>query len=68
MVTYCKNDVLLTEKTYNKLTKDKEEYKFSDKSIELEHKIRDVIRRQTEHGFYLALRTKSTYSVYRNKV
>ena len=53
MVTYCKNDVLLTEKLYNKLTKDKEEYKFSDKSIELEHKIRDVIRRQTEHGFYL---------------
>ena len=53
MVTYCKKDVLLTEKLYNKLTKDKEEYKFSDKSIELEHKIRDVIRRQTEHGFYL---------------
>jgi len=53
MVTYCKNDVILTEKLYNKLTKDKEQYKFSDKSIELEHKIRDVIRKQTEYGFYL---------------
>ncbi len=53
MITYCKNDVLLTEKLYNKLTKDKEQYKFSDKSIELEHKIRDVIRKQTEYGFYL---------------
>lgn len=53
MVKYCKNDVILTEKLYRKLTKDKEEYKFSDKSIELEHKIRDIIRRQTEHGFYL---------------
>ena len=53
MVKYCQNDVMLTEKLYKKLTKDKEHYKFSDKSIELEHKIRDVIRKQTEYGFYL---------------
>ena len=52
MVTYCKNDVILTEKLYRKLTKDKEQYKFSDKSIELEHKIRDIVRRQTKYGFY----------------
>lgn len=53
MVTYCKRDVLLTEKLYKKLIADKNKLKCSDKSITLEHKIRDIIRRQTQHGFYL---------------
>jgi len=52
MLEYCVNDVEITHKTYEYLV-GTEKRDFSDKSIALEHKIRYVINKQQEHGFYL---------------
>ena len=51
MLEYCVRDVLLTEKVYNRLIV--EGLEFSDKSLELEHQIANVINKQKLHGFFL---------------
>ena len=50
-VEYCKRDVALTEKVYLHLLQEGED--FSDKSVELEHRIAYIVNQQTEDGFYL---------------
>ena len=54
MLEYCKNDVLLTEKVYDRLND--EGKGFSNKSIDLEHKIRAIIDQQEKNGFALDIR------------
>ena len=51
MLEYCKNDVELTAKLYEKLAE--ESKKFSSYSITLEHKIRAIIDQQENNGFAL---------------
>ena len=59
-VEYCKRDVALTEKVYLHLLREGED--FSDKSIELEHRIAYVVNQQTEAGFYL--NERKAHSLY----
>ena len=54
MLEYCKNDVLLTEKVYDRLND--EGKGFSNKSIDLEHKVRAIIDQQEKNGFALDIR------------
>tara|TARA_R110000822_G_scaffold26240_2_gene79111 strand:- start:1771 stop:3456 length:1686 start_codon:yes stop_codon:yes gene_type:complete len=50
MLTYCRNDVALTEKLYNFLKRKMVDY---TESIELEHKTATIIQKQHEKGFKL---------------
>jgi DNA polymerase I len=50
MLTYCRNDVALTEKLYNFLRKKMTDF---GESIELEHKTATIIQKQHELGFKL---------------
>ena len=52
MLEYCENDVHVTHKVYDFLM-NTERRDFSDKSIALEHKIRYVLNKQENKGFYL---------------
>ena len=54
MLSYCKNDVLLTEKVYAHLND--EGKNFSKKSIRMEHSIRAIIDQQEKNGFALDIR------------
>jgi len=54
MLEYCKNDVDLTEQVYKKLKQ--EGRNFSEKSINMEHKIRTIIDQQETNGFALDIR------------
>jgi len=54
MLEYCKNDVDLTEQVYKKLLQ--EGRKFSQESINMEHKIRAIIDQQETNGFALDIR------------
>lgn len=51
--TYCIRDVEVTEKLYHHLLKELEEKKFSQESIDLEHKVAAIIAEQTRNGFKL---------------
>ena len=51
IVKRCKRDVEITEKLFIYLKK--EGCDFSSKSVRLEHKIADIISKQSSHGFYL---------------
>ena len=53
MLEYCKQDVNLTYKLYQYLTQ--EGKGFSKGSLNLEHKVRDIINSQESTGFYLDL-------------
>ena len=48
MTTYCARDVEVTAKLYQKIL----DKKYSNKSIELEHKFAEAIWEQEKHGFY----------------
>ena len=50
MLRYCRNDVDLTEKLYNFLSKKMTDF---GKSIDLEHKVAHIIQRQHERGFMI---------------
>lgn len=50
MLTYCRNDVALTEKLYKFLKRNMTEF---GQSIELEHKVAEIIQKQHESGFKL---------------
>lgn len=52
MLGYCKNDVELTHKVYNALSKKMTSYGYSELSCEIEHKIRLVINEQEKNGFW----------------
>ena len=52
MISYCMQDVKLTNKVYDYLM-DNEKVDFSDRSIELEHMIKHIIAQQERKGFYL---------------
>ena len=53
MVTYCFDDVATTKFIYNKLRTVLKKIEFSEKSIEIQHKITSIIRRQQTNGFAL---------------
>jgi DNA polymerase-1 len=48
MLTYCRNDVELTERLYKFLIKKTADF---GKSVELEHKVAQIIQKQHERGF-----------------
>ena len=50
MLRYCRNDVDLTEKLYNFLSKKMTDF---GKSIDLEHRVAHIIQRQHERGFMI---------------
>jgi DNA polymerase I-like protein with 3'-5' exonuclease and polymerase domains len=51
MQTYCIRDVELLEKTYHRLLEEKQNYGFSEESIELEHKVAIIVAKQERNGF-----------------
>lgn len=51
MQDYCEQDIEVTTKLYHKLMERKEKHNFSDYSIELEHKVAEIIFRQEQNGF-----------------
>ena len=52
MLEYCKNDVALTAKVYRALVKRMKALGYSEKSCEIEHRIRVVIDEQQRTGFW----------------
>ena len=52
MISYCIQDVRLTDQVYKHLLSCEKE-DFSDRSIELEHMIKHIITQQERKGFYL---------------
>lgn len=50
MLKYCRNDVALTEKLYNFLSKKMTDF---GESIELEHKVAQIIQKQYDKGFLI---------------
>jgi DNA polymerase I-like protein with 3'-5' exonuclease and polymerase domains len=48
---YCRRDVEVLEKVYNALLKEKDQYGFSQDSIELEHQVAVIISKQERNGF-----------------
>jgi DNA polymerase-1 len=51
MQDYCVRDVEVLEKVYNALLKEKDQYGFSQDSIELEHQVAIIIAKQERNGF-----------------
>lgn len=51
MVEYCKQDVKLTKLLYIKLVRALRKVGFSEKSIEIQHGITSIIKRQQQNGF-----------------
>jgi DNA polymerase-1 len=52
MLEYCKQDVKVTKELYLRLTERMRQFKFTEKSCEIEHGIRDVINKQQAAGFF----------------
>ena len=48
---YCRRDVEVLELTYFELLKEKDNYGFSQESIDLEHKVATIIYKQERNGF-----------------
>lgn len=53
MIPYCIQDTLVTKKLYEYLVTQFNQQKFDNRSIELEHKVQEIICKQTENGFKL---------------
>jgi DNA polymerase I-like protein with 3'-5' exonuclease and polymerase domains len=51
MQDYCEQDIEVTTKLYHRLMERKEKHQFSDYSIELEHRVAEIIFRQEQNGF-----------------
>lgn len=60
MLDYCKQDVLVLEKLYERLAKDST--KFSPRSIKLEHEVARIVCQQERNGFLLD--TAKVTSIY----
>ena len=56
MVNYCIQDVRVTEQAYNKIRARLGQYKFSKKSIDLEHEVQWIIQEQIKNGWLLDVR------------
>lgn len=52
MLKYCRNDCELTYRVFVALTNKMYKMGYSEKSCEIEHKIRVIINEQQEHGFW----------------
>lgn len=65
MLTYCKQDVALTCKLYIALTKKMLALGYSEKSAEIEHRIRLIINEQQDHGFFF---DRKRAEVFRNEL
>lgn len=52
MLEYCERDVLLTEKIYDALVKKMRAIGFSELSCSIEHKIRHIVDKQQQNGFW----------------
>lgn len=65
MLLYCKNDVELTRRVYRALSNKLNSLKFSEKSAEIEHKIRVIIDEQSRHGFWF---DRERATDFRNKL
>lgn len=64
MVSYCRNDVRLTSKVYEALTKKMLRLGYSEFSAEIEHKIRVIIDRQKDNGCWFDLERGQDFSRY----
>lgn len=53
MLDYCAQDTLVNVHMLNWLEKEQVEWGFSNFSVRLEHKVRELIFNQERHGFYL---------------
>jgi len=53
MVTYCEEDTAVNVLTYHALLQEQKMWGFSEFSVRLEHRIKDIICRQERHGFFL---------------
>ena len=51
MQDYCEQDIEVTTALYAKLMERKEKHGFSDYSVELEHRVAEIIFRQEQNGF-----------------
>lgn len=51
MQEYCEQDIEVTTKLYHKIMERKERHGYSDYSIELEHRVAEIIFRQEQNGF-----------------
>ena len=51
--TYCRRDVEVTEKLFHELEAQLAAKKFSDESVQLEHKVAAIISKQEQNGFKL---------------
>jgi DNA polymerase I-like protein with 3'-5' exonuclease and polymerase domains len=58
---YCRRDVEVLELTYFELLKEQQHYGFSEKSIELEHKVAAIIHKQERNGFKFDLPTAMVF-------
>jgi DNA polymerase-1 len=68
MLEYCKNDVELTLRLFKALTDKMKQYKYSELSCEIEHKIRIIIDEQQRHGFWFDAKRAADFRGYlRNK-
>lgn len=53
MIPYCIQDTLVTQKLYEYLEAQFKQQNFDIRSIELEHKVQEIIYQQTQNGFKL---------------
>lgn len=53
MIPYCIQDTLVTQKLYEYLEQQFKQQNFDKRSIELEHKVQEIIYKQTQNGFKL---------------
>lgn len=53
MRSYCINDVEVTDNLYSHLTQLLQRAKFSERSIEIEHRVAEIIKQQEDNGWWV---------------
>lgn len=61
MLEYCKQDVNVLEKLYYKLTELMEKEKFSQQSIDLEHRVAIICKEMEDNGFKLNIQKAQSF-------